>query len=217
MPTLILKDAKFELNLVTHKGFHMKMEGGLKIGDTDYIGVLEYTEKSKNYDVVLSPKLSTSSALSVEDIEVSLIRIVAAKDIEAKMIPNAADKETQKILDKLKPKTLKILRPTIEVDYNPHTHVVVRGRATVFKESDAEIEVILANNQGKVEIITNFIFRTESLAVESLKQATALGETQALSNLRNNYEIGYVCFTISRNDLEIASVRTIEQAGSSVL
>ena len=62
-----------------------------------------------------------------------MIRIVAARDISAKMIPEAADKDTQKIMDRLKPKTLKIMRPTIEVDFNPHTHVVVRGRATVFK------------------------------------------------------------------------------------
>ena len=80
----------------------------------------------------MKPKISTSPALTIEDIEVSLIRIVAARDIEAKVIPEAADKETQKIMDKLKPKQLKINRPTIEVDFNPHTHVVIRGRATVF-------------------------------------------------------------------------------------
>ena len=32
MPTLALQNVKFELNLVTHKGFSMKMEGSLKIG-----------------------------------------------------------------------------------------------------------------------------------------------------------------------------------------
>ncbi len=121
------------------------------------------------------------------------------------------------MLDKLKPKALKIIDPSIEVDYNPHTHVMVRGRATIFKESDAEIEILLANNQGKVEAVTNFIFRTETLGMEALKAVAQLGETQAISNLRNNYEIGYVTLSLSRNDLNIGTVKTIAQAGSKAL
>lgn len=75
-----------------------------------------------------------------------MLRIVAAKDIAAKIIPKAGDAETQKVMDRLNLDKLEIISATIEVDYNPHTVVIIRGIATIFKKQDADIEIVLANN-----------------------------------------------------------------------
>lgn len=101
--------------------------------------------------------------------------------------------------------------------FAPEPIILIRGISSFYSSKDAEIEIILSNNAGKVEVIVSLIFNKENNAMNALQNVLSLHSKSAVASLKSNFEVNRVVFILSRNDLLLQDAPQLAKSGSSCL
>lgn len=71
--------------------------------------------------------------------------------------------------------------------FTPEPIILIRGMSSFYSNKDAQVEIVLSNNQGKVEVIVSLIFNLENNAMNALSKMLSLNSKNAVDSLKSNF------------------------------